>query len=183
MSKSHMKLLHIGGKAASEDRNGTYSVIDMLKYSRTDYELVIKTQTDLKINFKDSRLKVETNDEPVRENLYSGFDAMILPRRYAGLCLPMNEALMSGLPVFMTDISPNNFVLPKQWLAKSEKTGTLKTRMMLDVYSADPKHLAKIVDNYMNQRNKLKYKEEAFEIAMNNFSSQKLKPIYLDILK
>lgn len=183
MSKSHMRLLHIGGKAASEDRNGTYSVIEMLRYSRTDYELVIKTQTDLKINYKDSRLKIQTGDEPLRENLYSGFDAMILPRRYAGLCLPMNEALMSGLPVFMTDISPNNSVLPKQWLAKSEKTGTLKTRMMLDVYSADPKHLAKIVDNYMNQRNKLKYKEEAFEIAMNSFAAEKLKPIYLDILK
>ena len=55
--------------------------------------------------------------------------------------------------------------------------------MMLDVYSADPKHLAKIIDNYMNQRNKLKYKEEAYEIAMNNFSSVNLKDKYLDILK
>lgn len=38
---------------------------------------------------------------------------MILPRKYAGLCLPMNEALMSGLPVIMTDIEPNNVILPK----------------------------------------------------------------------
>lgn len=183
MSKSHMRLLHVGGKAASEDRNGTYSVIEMLRYSRTDYELTIKTQTPLDIKIKDSRIKIEHGDEPIRENLYKGFDAMILPRRYAGLCLPMNEALMSGLPVFMTNISPNNYVLPKHWLAKSEKTGQLKTRMMLDVYSADPKHLAKIVDNYMNQRNKLKYKEEAYEIAMNSFSSINLKDKYIDILK
>ena len=183
MSKAHMRLLHVGGKAASEDRNGTYSVIEMLKYSKTDYELVIKTQTPLDVRIKDSRIKIEHSDEPIRENLYKGFDAMVLPRRYAGLCLPMNEALMSGLPVFMTNISPNNYVLPKDWLAKSEKTGQLRTRMMLDVYSADPKHLAKIVDNYMNQRNKLKYKEEAYEIAMNNFSSINLKDKYLDILK
>lgn len=183
MSKAHMRLLHVGGKAASEDRNGTYSIIEMLRYSRTDYELVIKTQTPLDIRIKDSRIKIEHNDEPIRENLYKGFDAMVLPRRYAGLCLPMNEALMSGLPVFMTDISPNNYVLPKNWLAKSEKTGQLRTRMMLDVYSADPKHLAKIIDNYMNQRNKLKYKEEAYEIAMNSFSSVNLKDRYIDILK
>jgi len=183
MSKAHMRLLHVGGKAASEDRNGTHSVIEMLKYSRTDYELVIKTQTPLDIRIKDSRIKIEHSDEPVRENLYKGFDAMVLPRRYAGLCLPMNEALMSGLPVFMTDISPNNYVLPKDWLAKSEKTGQLRTRMMLDVYSADPKHLAKIIDNYMNQRSRYKEKEHAFEIAMNNFSTEKLKDKYLDILK
>lgn len=183
MSKSHFRLLHVGGKAASEDRNGTYSVLEMLKYSKTDYELVIKTQTPLNINIKDSRIKVDHSDDPIRENLYKGFDGMVLPRRYAGLCLPMNEALMSGMPVFMTNISPNNYVLPKEWLASSEPTGKLKTRMLLDVYSADPKHLAKIVDNYINKRNKLDYKEQAFEIAMKNFSVDALKTKYLDILK
>ena len=183
MSKDHFKILHVGGKAASEDRNGTYSVVEMLKYSKTDYELVIKTQSQLNIGIKDSRLKIDYSDEPIRENLYKGFDLMILPRRYAGLCLPMNEALMSGLPVFMTDISPNNYILPKEWLVNSEKTGTLKTRMILDVYSADPKHLGKMVDNFMNQRNKYKEKEHAFEIAMNNFSTEKLKDKYINILK
>ena len=130
MSKDHFRILHVGGKAASEDRNGTYSVAEMLKYSKTDYELVVKTQSQLNIGIKDSRLKIDHSDEPIRENLYGGFDLMILPRRYAGLCLPMNEALMSGLPVFMTDISPNNYVLPKEWLANSEKTGTLRTRII-----------------------------------------------------
>jgi len=85
--------------------------------------------------------------------------------------------------VFMTNISPNNYVLPREWLANSEKTGTLKTRMMLDVYSADPKHLGKMVDRFMNQRSRYKEKEHAFEIAMNNFSTEKLKAKYLDILK
>jgi glycosyltransferase involved in cell wall biosynthesis len=183
MSKDHFRILHVGGKAASEDRNGTHSVIDMLKHSKTDYELVIKTQTSLNINFKDSRIKIDHNDDPVRENLYRGFDLMILPRRYAGLCLPMNEALMSGLPVFMTNISPNNTILPKEWLANSEKSGTLKTRMLLDVYSADPKHLGKMVDSFINQRHKLQYKNHAFEIGMNNFSTNNLKDRYFDILK
>ena len=183
MSKDHFRILHVGGKAASEDRNGTHSVIEMLRYSKTDYELVIKTQTPLNLNVRDSRVKIDHSDDPVRENLYKGFDLMILPRRYAGLCLPMNEALMSGLPVFMTDISPNNYVLPKEWLVKSEKTGTLRTRMMLDVYSADPKHLGKMVDKFINQRSRYKEKEHAFEVAINNFSVAKLKDKYIDILK
>jgi glycosyltransferase involved in cell wall biosynthesis len=137
----------------------------------------------LKINHKDSRIKIDHNDDPIRENLYKGFDLMVLPRRYAGLCLPMNEALISGIPVFMTNISPNNTILPKEWLCNSKKTSTLKTRMLLDVYSADPKHLGKMVDNFMNQKNKIEYKEQAFEIGINNFSKNNLIDKYLNILK
>ena len=182
-SKHHNKILHIGGKAASEDRNGTKSIVEMLKHSKEDYELVIKTQTPLDLKCNDSRLTVDTNDAENRESMYDGFDAMVLPRRYAGLCLPMNEALMSGLPVFMTDISPNNRVLPQEWLAKSNKITTLRTRTTLDVYSANAENLANIIDNYMKEKNANLAKEKAFDIAMNNFSAQNLKQKYLDLLE
>jgi glycosyltransferase involved in cell wall biosynthesis len=183
LSKNHNRILHIGGKAASEDRNGTNSVVDMLKYAEEDFQVVIRTQTPLDIKCDDPRLVVDNTDSESRENMYDGFDAMILPRRYAGLCLPMNEALMSGLPVFMTDISPNNKILPPEWLAKSNKIGILRTRAVLDVHNADPKNLATIVDNYMKQKSKIEEKKQAFEIAMNNFAAENLKQKYLDILE
>ena len=182
-SKHHNKILHIGGKAASEDRNGTKSVVEMLKYSQEDFQVVIKTQTQLDLKCNDPRLIVDTSDAENRENMYDGFDAMILPRRYAGLCLPMNEALMSGLPVFMTDISPNNRILPQEWLAQSNKIGTLRTRTILDVYSADPRNLARIIDEYMKQKNTTTEKQKAFDIGINNFSAKNLKQKYLDILE
>jgi glycosyltransferase involved in cell wall biosynthesis len=84
----------------------------MLKYSKAEYELVVTTQTPLNFNTKDKRLTLSQDNVKNREDLYNGFDAMVLPRRYAGLCLPMNEALISGMPVFMTDVSPNNQILP-----------------------------------------------------------------------
>ncbi|MBV6448531.1 hypothetical protein [Nitrosomonas sp.] len=34
-------------------------------------------------------------------------DVMILPRRYGGLSLPVQEALAQGIPVVMTDVEPN----------------------------------------------------------------------------
>ena len=182
-SKNHNRILHIGGKAASEDRNGTNSVVDMLKYAEEDFQVVIRTQTPLDIKCDDPRLVIHNTDSESREDMYDGFDAMILPRRYAGLCLPMNEALMSGLPVFMTDISPNNTILPQEWLAKSNKIGILKTRAVLDVHNADPKNLARIVDDYMKQKSKIEEKKQAFEIAMNNFAAENLKQKYLDILE
>ena len=183
LTKDHKRLLHIGGKAAHLDRNGTNTVIEMLKYSKSDYELVIKSQSKLDIKINDSRISIDTNSPDNKQDLYSGFDAMVLPRRYAGLCLPMNEALLSGLPVFMTDISPNDTILPKSWLVPSKKIDEFKARTMIDVYEANPEALAKLIDDYVNDANKIEQKQKAFEIGMNNFATENLKQKYLDILE
>lgn len=182
MSKSHNKILHIGGKKASKDRNGTNTVIEMLKYSKADYELVIRSQSEIETNIKDSRLTIEIGNPDNREEMYNGFDAMVLPRRYAGLCLPMNEALLSGLPVFMTNISPNNFILPSEWLVRTDIIGTIRTKVRMDLFEASSKDLADTVDGYMTLKNKTKHKEKAFDIGYNNFSPDILKQKYLDII-
>jgi len=183
MSKTHNRILHIAGKFASKDRNGTSTVIDMLKYSSADYELVIKSQTPIETDYNDSRLTIDVSNTENHADLYSGYDAMVLPRRYAGLCLPMNEALMSALPVFMTDISPNNFILPAEWLIESEKIDRLLTRMTLDVYGADPIKLAKRIDDYVNNIDKRKEKKKAYDIGMQNFYVDTLKGKYLSVIK
>jgi len=138
------RFLHIMGKVSIKDRNGTFSLLDSLKHSKEDFELVIRCQHEVPeyIEYSnDRRIMWDTRNVPEQNDMYQDFDAMILPRRYAGLCLPMNEALLSGLPVIMTDISPNNQVLPKEWLIPSEKTDTLMARMLLDVYSANAAQL------------------------------------------
>ena len=180
--QDYNRILHIGGKAAHLDRNGTNTIIEMLKYSKEDYEIVIRSQSELDIGVKDSRLTIDINNVENKEDMYVGFDALVLPRRYAGLCLPMNEALLSGLPVFMTDISPNNQVLPKEWLVESTKINQFKARTKIDVYEADPIKLARLIDNYIVS-NKTDYKNKAFEIGYNNFSADVLKNKYLNILK
>jgi glycosyltransferase involved in cell wall biosynthesis len=182
LGKDHKRILHIGGKVASKDRNGTQTVVDMLRHSKADYELVIRSQSELDINCQDSRLTIEIGNVDSRSSMYDGFDAMVLPRRYAGLCLPMNEALMSGLPVFMTDISPNNEILPSEWLIPSEKISTLMTRTKLDVYEADPKELARRIDAYIDSNNKAE-KEKAATIGFENFDSSILRNQYLQILE
>lgn len=180
-SKTHKRLLHIAGKAAVKDRNGTNTIIEMLNYSIGDYELVIKTQSQLDIKCNDPRLTIDASSPDSHQSLYEGFDAMVLPRRYAGLCLPMNEALISALPVFMTDISPNNKVLPNEWLFNSTKIDQLQTRTMLDVYDGDPKMLAKLVDDYYDL-DIPKLKDEAFDIGNKNFSVDSLKEKYISLI-
>ena len=182
LSKDHKRILHIAGKKAAKDRNGTESVLAMMKYSKEDYELVIKSQTPLNLICKDSRVKIEIGDPDNRQDMYTGFDAMVLPRRYAGLCLPMNEALMSALPVFMTDVSPNNAVLPHKWLAESKKIDTFRTKSMVDVYDVKSEKLAKIIDKYIGNNRKYEIKETAVKIGLDNFSVDSLKQKYLNII-
>lgn len=181
MSKNHNRLLHIGGRKAARDRNGTETVIEMLKYSKADYELIIKTQTPLDIKCDDPRLTIDTGNPENREEMYDGYDAMLLPRRYAGLCLPMNEALISGLPVFMTNLMPNSAVLPPEWLIKSKKIDQFRAKSMIDVHAGDPEHLAKVVDTYMNNKRRENIKQQAVDIGLENFSAESLKPKYLEI--
>ena len=181
MSKSHKRILHIAGKKAAKDRNGTESVLQMLKHSKEDYELVIRSQSEIETNVKDSRLTVEIDNINNREDMYSGFDAMVLPRRYAGLCLPMNEALLSGLPVFMTDISPNNQILPEDWLIRSNSIGTFKAKSRIELFEVDVRTLAHKIDRYIVS-NKEAQKQKAFEIGVSNFSPEVLLDKYLDVI-
>lgn len=183
MSKVHNRILHVAGKKAARDRNGTDTVLEMLKYSREDYSLVVTSQNELEGKPRDNRVSFKYQNIKNREDLYVGYDAMILPRRYAGLCLPMNEALISGIPVFMTDLSPNNKILPKEWLIDAQKTGEFRAKSMIDVYSGDPKQLAKLVDNYVSMRKKdqIKIKETALDIGIESFSAEILKDKYLEL--
>lgn len=183
-SKTHNRILHIAGKRAAQDRNGTNTIIDMMRYSKADYELVIRTQTKLESNITDDRIVLDYNDNENRESMYVGFDAMVLPRRYAGLCLPMNESLLSALPVFMTNISPNNKILPKKWLVESHLIDQFRAKTMIDVYEANLRKLAELVDNYvaLNDQEKISEKEEALCLGYDNFSPNKLLPQYLKLI-
>jgi len=183
-SKTHNRILHIAGKRAAQDRNGTNTIIDMMRYSKANYELVIRTQTKLESNITDDRIVLDYNDNEDRESMYVGFDAMVLPRRYAGLCLPMNESLLSALPVFMTNISPNNKILPEKWLVESYLIDQFRAKTMIDVYEANLRKLAELVDNYvaLNDQEKISEKEEALCLGYDNFSPNKLLPEYLKLI-
>jgi hypothetical protein len=94
----------------------------------------------------------------------------------------MNEALLSALPVFMTNVSPNNHILPSDWLIKSDSIGTIRTKVRLELFEADPRELAKKIDNYIISKDKMVNKEQAYDIGVNNFSPSILKQKYLDLI-
>lgn len=177
--KGKLKFLHVAGRKTYEDRNGTNDLIGAMNLmpKEIELELVIKTQTAEFDDIEDPRVIVDKNPPADEKELYRDFDAMVLPRRYAGASLPMNEALAAGLPVIMTDIDPNNKVLPKNWLVPSEKRTSFMARTEIDVYSADRTDLAARMAQFtlLGDKKLKKYKEQAREIAQKEYSSETVK--------
>lgn len=177
---STKRFLHVLGKQAVHDRNGTETLLEALRHTQSNFELVIKSQYEIGLDIQDRRVIIDTSNSNDYTELYKDFDAMILPRRYGGLCLPMNEALASGLPVIMSNISPNSKILPKKWLVSANKTESFIARPLIDVYTTNAKALARKIDWLCELDDKQLGQEklEAFDIAHSNYSFSVLKPQY-----
>jgi hypothetical protein len=82
----------------------------------------------------------------------------------------------------MTNISPNNAILPADWLAESTVIDTFRTKSFVDVYSVNPKKLARIIDKYIVNNEKTEAKNNAYSLGIENFSVESLKEKYLNII-
>jgi hypothetical protein len=142
------RLLHIVGKPAQGDRNGTMLLMYAMQRSRADFELVVKSQASLQPIIKDKRITWDSSAPEEQWRLYAGFDALIMPRRYGGLCLPLNEALTSGLPVDMSNTSPNDAVLPADWLVPGAFNGGFTSRVPIPYFNVNLAALARKLDEW-----------------------------------
>lgn len=176
------RYLHVAGKMAAHDRAGTKDLLAALAYSKEDFDLVIKVQSGELLVSDDPRVTFDYSFPEDEKELYRGFDAMIQPRRYGGLNLPMNEALASGLPVIMTRIEPNDKVLPHYWLVDSYHSGEFFARTPIDIYSVDRILLGQLIDKMTLQDEQFwsAWKTEAYLIARREFDHGK---IYTDMTR
>lgn len=173
------KFLHIVGTLAASDRNGTLDLLAALSHTSADFSLTIKSQHELPENYivSDRRVRYCIENEPDTAKLYDDYDCLVLPRRYGGLALTCNEAMMSGMPVIMPDISPNNELLPREWVVKASVSSRLQTRDLIDVHSTDPQALAEKME-WIIEQDQSKLKIQAFDLAYESFSPTKLLPKY-----
>lgn len=175
------RFVHIIGRNAIYDRNGWVAIMDALPKVKADFELVVYSQQDM-TGYSDPRVKYKVFDVEDQTELYTDYDALILPRRYGGLCLPMNEALLSGLPVIMTDIEPNKQILPQNWLLPSYVSATFEGRSTIEVYS--PEFLAEKIDELCSlpEFELRNMKQQAYKIGRRNYSDITLKAKYQELL-
>jgi glycosyltransferase involved in cell wall biosynthesis len=193
-TSSFKTFLHTAGRSAAHDRNGTDTVIQSAQYLKTDAQIIIHFQGEQGLGHQATKtieqyrrdfelaggnLIISQKEYDNYQDVYSQGDVLVLPRRYGGNCLPLNEALSSGMPVIMTDIEPNNIFLPPSWLVYADKIGQFSPRTTIDIYDAEPQELARKIDDLYNMS------EEEVEINCKiadgyarQISWENMKPMY-----
>jgi hypothetical protein len=83
----------------------------------------------------------------------------------------------------MTNVPPNNDILPSEWLVEAVKTSEIQFKGVVDLYDTDPKKLAELVDKFINEYDVDAEKEKAFSLGYNTFSPDVLKDKYLSIIE
>lgn len=189
-------LVHILGRPAAEDRNGTIAFLNAAKYFGFKYKYKIYMQPPkdvrafkhfqpvqrlmnaIKEELKDS-LEIIT-DTPNNADMYKSGEILVLPRRYGGLCLPMWEALSSGMPVIMTNTSPNNEILPHEWLCECSDKGSFIAKTEVTLYEANHESLVKTISRVAD--NIKEYNKIARDLA-DSMSWEVQAPIYIERFK
>lgn len=143
------RFLHIAGHPTFEDRNGTEIVMAAIPFVKSDVEFIIRTQHELP-KIDDPRVTMITKPAMNYWQSYDQGDVLLLPRRYGGLTLQLNEALSLGMPAIMTDVSPQNTFLNESWLTEADYQKTIVTRPTIDIFETSPEDLAKKIDHFAN---------------------------------
>ncbi len=141
--------VHISGRPAINVRNGTDTFFESLNYVKNDINVIVRAQTRIHIPPLKHNINLSidiSNKENYTDNYTGG--VLVMPRKYGGLCLVMNEAIAAGMPVIATDISPNNQWLPKEWLVESQSAGRFQSKMSVEVHTAIPQKLAEKIDQF-----------------------------------
>lgn len=186
-------LVHIIGRPAAHDRNGTRLFLLAAHYfgRRFKYKVYLQEPKESRAisHFKEiksllDRAKIELGENleiitDVADNseMYTSGDILILPRKYGGLCLPMWEALSAGMPVIMPFISPNDDILPHNWLTRAYISSNFHAHTNIDLYDANPAHLMETIEFVAKDisRANLQAKELADDMSWTN-----QKPKYLE---
>jgi glycosyltransferase involved in cell wall biosynthesis len=198
---SYKTFLHVAGRAAAHDRNGTMTVIESAKYLETDAQILIHFQGQQGVGHQvthtlddyeavirqhNTKGNIIVRHEEIDnyQDIYKGADALVLPRRYGGNCLPMNEALSTGMPVIMPAISPNTDFLDRSWLVPALKVGEFTPRTVIDIYEVHAEALAKKIDEFrrMDSDQALAHNSIADTLA-DQIDWKNQKRLYLDALE
>jgi hypothetical protein len=176
-----LRFLHTAGWPAVADRNGTGAFAEAVGMTTVDAEFVIRGQHPSIATYQRRGLRVEQRCTADYWDNYRDADVLVLPRRFGGLCLPVLEAMAVGLPVAMSDCSPNE-VWPGPRVPATSAAAVGTRAGSLPLHDVDPRALAATMDELAaNPELVEKLRQEATEWATAN-SWEALKPMWLEEL-
>lgn len=156
---------HNAGRPAIHDRNGTNSLLWSLIHVSKDIHLNFNSQQQARVKINNPAVRYtcdDTNKAHYSDNYKGG--VLIMPRKYGGLCLPINEAIAAEMPVIAPRISPNDSWLPEEWLIEARHTFSFDAKKRIDVFEPDVYSLAAKIDQFCDPEFYHKAVERAREI-------------------
>jgi glycosyltransferase involved in cell wall biosynthesis len=150
------RFLHPVGRPAIHDRNGTEDLIAALPLVRSEITVTFRCQRPGYVEsllahhdiLPNVTVVVDTSAPEDYWRSYQDIDAVILPRRYGGLCLPANESLGAHVPILMPNIDPNNRLLPEEWLVPAHIAKEFDACNRIAVHHVAPSTLALAIDGF-----------------------------------
>lgn len=151
-----VKWLHNAGNIGCRGHKGTLELLKAMKYVKSPIDLTVRCQfkrgLDALINEsgckKDRRITFVSKEIPY-EQLFVDHDCVVVPEKFNGLSLPLQEAFASGMMVVTTNRFPTNTWLPQEPLlpVKSmHKATTQRGHLEFDECVVDPQDIAKKID-------------------------------------
>lgn len=175
-----VRFLHVIGKRAAVDRNGTNAVVSASRSVRRKMLLRLATQDARLPALQSTRYATIERSSRGTDNywdLYRHNDVLVIPRRYGGLSLPVQEAMAAGLAVMMPDVSPN-----RDWPIVPLPTrvgGSLDTQGgKLPLCNVDGRSLATMMDMLVDHRETLDQARTASYRWATAYSWDRLLPVY-----
>jgi glycosyltransferase involved in cell wall biosynthesis len=148
--------LHIVGRPAIHDRNGTDALLAALEHVTAEVTVTLKCQEPGHLKALTANVRAPGNValsldySPVADywDNYTTGDVLVMPRRFGGLCLPVQEAIGAGMPAIMPAITPNHDWLPASWLVPAHRQGQFTGRSPIELYGVHPRELAAKLDRF-----------------------------------
>lgn len=173
--------LHLAGNATLEDRNGTLSLINSWQQVKSGADLLI--QSPHSINHHGSNIRVDNTYTVDNTDLYRTGDVLVMPRKYGGLSLPLNEALALGMPVIMTNLCPQHEFLPSNSLIPATLSKQVTTKTSINVYEVNQNDLAAKIDELVDNPGMVSsLSEQSGELAQL-ISWKRLAPVYQKVFE
>lgn len=166
--------VHNAGTLGLGGANGTLELIEALKYTKAPFKMIVRSQVPIKCD--DHRVELRIGSFP-HDTLFDDGDVFVMPQKFRATSLPIQEALLSGMPVLSSNIKPFNEFVNYTFEVDGFKDDRL-TRP-IKVAKLNPVLIAKSLDKLYNKDIK-NDSLQAIEIG-KTFTWETLKDKYLDI--
>lgn len=179
--------IHNGGYLGLRGREGTTLLIDAMDHVKSPIRLILRVQENVKgIHLYNAQTnpKIDYRPETIPYGeLYATGDVAVMPQKFNGCSLPIQEAYASGLLVMTTNRFPMNWWLPTEPMIPIRGSITVSiggAYLNFEESVIAPSDIAATID-YWYGKDISEFSLRAKQWAEDN-SWEALKPEYLEVL-